>query len=109
MTYTMVANALLTHVVPVYPQEAKDKKIQGPVRVHVVIGMDGVIKEANAVSGDPLLAQPAVEAIRQWTYRPTLLNGEAIEVDTEVPITFKLKGKKPKKEKATMEVYGFVA
>lgn len=93
----IVANGLLAYTQPVYPQEAKDKKVEGTVRVHVVIGTDGKIKEANAISGDSLLTQPALDAVRQWTYRPALLNGQAVEVDSEVVVIYKLNGKKPKK------------
>src|SRR5882672_1964088 len=78
----IVASSLLAYTQPVYPQEAKDKKVQGTVRVHVIIGTDGKIKEANAISGDSLLTQPALDAVRRWTYRPTLLNGQAMEVDS---------------------------
>ena len=74
--------------------------------VQILIGTDGAVKEAKAISGDPELIQSAVDAISQWTFRPTLLNQEAIEVNTTVPVTYKLKGKKPKKEKTPPEVYG---
>ena len=98
-SYGTSAKTSLTHPQPVYPQEAKDKKIQGTVKLHIVIGTDGKVTEADAISGDPLLTQPAVDAVRQWTYRPTLVNGEPVEVDTQVVVIFELNGKKPRKEK----------
>ena len=65
--------------------------------VHVVIGVDGTVTQADVISGEPLLSQSALDAVRQWKYRPTLLNGEAVEVDTVVVVIYKLNGKKPKK------------
>ncbi len=93
---SIVASSLLVYSRPPYPQEAKDKKVQGKVKIHLIIGTDGKVMEATAISGDSLLAQSAIEAVRRWTYRPTLLNGQAVEVDSEVEVTYKL-GKKPKK------------
>jgi protein TonB len=77
-------------VQPIYPQEAKDKRIQGTVRLHVIIAKDGSVGQVELISGHPLLAVAALEAVRQWKYRRTLLNGEPVEVDTTVDVIFAL-------------------
>jgi protein TonB len=83
--------ALITKKVPPkYPREAREKRIEGTVRLHVIISKEGKIQYVELVSGDPILAKSAVEAVRKWEYRPTLLNGEAVEVDTTVDVIFSL-------------------
>jgi protein TonB len=74
----------------VYPQTARDKKIQGVARLDIVIGTDGKVLQAHALSGDLLLAEAAVEAVRKWVYEPTLVNGEPVEVAMFVDIVFLL-------------------
>jgi TonB family protein len=86
-----VAKAHLAYQVPpIYPPIAKVANIQGTVVLHIIIGLDGTITEAEYVSGPPLLAQSATDAVKQWRYKPTALNGEPLEVDTTVSITFSL-------------------
>lgn len=81
-----VQGAKLTHrVEPVYPQDAK---IKGTVVLHVIIATDGTMKEIQVVSGHPLLFQAALDAVKQWRYKPTLLNGEPVEVDSQIEIEF---------------------
>lgn len=75
-------------VAPVYPDQAKAAGIKGDVAVHIVIGTDGTIKDATVVSGDPILGQAALDAVRQWKYRPTLLNSKPVEVDSTVTVRF---------------------
>lgn len=75
---------------PVYPQQAKDQKIQGTVHILVIIGRDGRILKLEVLSGDPILAQAAVEAVRQWRYQPTLLDGVPVEVVTTIDMAFTL-------------------
>ena len=88
-----VAKSQLKHKVqPVYPQEARDNRIQGTVRLHVVLSTAGKVQQLEVVSGDPILAKAALEAVRQWEYKPTLLNGERVEVDTTVDVVFSLVG-----------------
>ena len=99
MSTPIVNNGLLIHPQPIYPQEAKDKKVEGTVRLHVVIAIDGTIKQLDVLSGDPLLTQPTLDAVHQWKYRPTLLNGQPVEVDTEITAIFTLKDKKHGKAK----------
>jgi len=81
---------LIDKVKPAYPQEAKLAGIQGVVILEAVIGRDGTIAELRALSGDPLLQQAALDAVRQWTYKPTLLNGKPVEVVTIITVNFSL-------------------
>jgi len=87
-----IAKSQLKHKVqPIYPQEARDQRIQGTVRLHAVLTTAGKVQQLDIVSGDPLLAEAAVEAVRQWEYKPVLLNGEPVEVDTTIDVVFSLK------------------
>jgi protein TonB len=75
---------------PMYPPLAKQARIQGTVKFTAVIGKDGTIQNLQLVSGHPLLVQSAQEAVKQWVYQPTLLNGEAVEVITQIDVNFTL-------------------
>jgi protein TonB len=75
---------------PVYPPLARTTRTQGMVRIQALIGRDGVIRNLQAVSGPPLLIAAAIEAVQQWRYQPTLLNGEPVEVITEIDVNFTL-------------------
>jgi protein TonB len=75
---------------PVYPPLAKQARIQGTVRFTAIIGRDGSIQNLTLVSGHPLLIPSAQEAVRQWVYQPTLLNGEPVEVVTQIDVNFTL-------------------
>ncbi len=77
-------------VSPAYPALARQARIQDDVILHVVIGTDGGIRDVRVVSGHPLLRQAALDAVRQWQYNPTLLNGEPVEVETDVDVNFVL-------------------
>jgi protein TonB len=81
---------LVRKVDPVYPPEAKGAGLQGTVRLAVVIGKDGSVFEAHLMSGDPVLGEAAIAAVRQWVYKPTLLNGEPVAVETTADVTFAL-------------------
>jgi TonB family protein len=84
-----VSQGLLVHrVTPVYPEKAKQKLIQGTVVLHATIGRNGRLLNLTAVSGPPELIPAAIGAVQQWIYRPYLLNGEPVEVDTQVTINF---------------------
>jgi periplasmic protein TonB len=86
-----VEAAMLTHEVePVYPKLASEARIGGQVRLKAVIDKDGHIKDLSLISGHPLLVPSAMNAVRQWVYRPTYLNGNPVEVDTEIDVTFAL-------------------
>jgi TonB family protein len=83
------AAQLVTRVQPVYPAEAVAKNLTGTVRMHVVTNVNGAVMLVEVMSGDPILAPAAVEAVKQWKYRPTLLNGVPVEVDSTVDVVFK--------------------
>jgi TonB family protein len=85
-----VLKSLDHKVSPTYPDDARANRIQGTVVLHVVIGTDGSTNEIEVVSGDPVLAKAATVAVQQWKYKPTLLNGESVEVDTTVKLDFRL-------------------
>lgn len=80
---------LVNRVEPVYPHIAAISGIQGQVKLHAIIGRDGRIQSLNLISGHPLLAHAALEAVAQWRYRPYVLNGEAVEVETLITVNFK--------------------
>ena len=80
-------------VTPQYPQMAKIARVQGPVVLAAVIGKDGTIQNLRVVStASPLLNQAALDAVKQWKYRPYILNGEPVEVDTTITVNFTLSG-----------------
>jgi len=83
---------LVNMVRPVYPPLAKQARISGTVRLHAIIAKDGSVIQLEIVQGHPLLVQSALDAVRQWRYQPTLLNGEPVEVDTTVDVVFSLGG-----------------
>lgn len=85
-----MAGAVLTHVHPIYPEAAKKAKIQGPVVLHAVVGKDGSVQNLTVVSGPPELQPSTLDAVRQWTYKPFLLNGDPVEVETTVTVTYSL-------------------
>jgi protein TonB len=74
----------------VYPKIALAARITGVVQLKAIIGKDGNIRELQALSGPPLLVPSAIDAVKQWHYKPYLLNGEAVEVETSVTVTFQL-------------------
>jgi TonB family protein len=88
----VMAGNLLTKAVPIYPPAAKKAKIQGAVVLSVVIGKDGNIKNLQVISGPQELQQSSLDAVRQWTYKPYLLNGDPVEVKTTVNIIYSLNG-----------------
>ena len=79
---------LLHQTPPVYPTEARMMHLQGSVKLQLTIGTDGRVSSAKALEGHPMLANAAIAAVRNWTYRPTLLDGQAIEVTTTIEIRF---------------------
>ena len=81
---------LVTRVKPAYPRLAVTARISGTVEMAAVIGTDGRIRELNVLSGHPMLVPAAIEAVRQWVYSPTLLNGVPVEVSTSVKVVFTL-------------------
>ena len=88
---TGVAEANLVHrVMPVYPPLAKSARVQGTVEFTAVINKEGQIENLRLVRGHPLLVEAAREAVLQWRYRPTLLNGQPVEVVTDIVVNFTL-------------------
>jgi protein TonB len=75
---------------PPYPTLARAARVQGAVRIEAIIGTDGAVRNVRLVSGPPLLAKAALDAVSQWRYRPTMLGGNAVEVLTEITVNFTL-------------------
>jgi len=86
-----VAEGLVKHKVnPKYPREARNQGIQGDVILQAMIDTKGNIVSLKAVQGDPILAEASIEAVKQWKYRPYLLNGEPVVLETTIKIKFHL-------------------
>lgn len=81
---------IIRRVMPVYPVLAKQARIQGTVHLLGIIATDGTIQQLQVISGHPLLVGAALEAVRQWVYRPTLLNGDPVEVVAPIDVNFTL-------------------
>jgi len=86
----VTAANLIRKVTPVYPPLAKQARIQGVVRFTAIIGKDGTIQNLQLLTGHPLLVEAARQAVSQWQYKPTLLNGEPVEVVTTIDVNFTL-------------------
>lgn len=84
------AARIVRRVLPVYPPLARTAGISGVVRLQAIIAVDGSIAELNVISGHPLLIKAATDAVRQWLYRPTVLNGKPVPVDTQIDVNFTL-------------------
>jgi TonB family protein len=84
----ITAGTMITQTAPIYPPLARQARIQGNVILHAIIDRAGKVAELEFVSGHPLLVQAAMDAVRQWRYKPTLLNGDPVEVDTTITVTF---------------------
>jgi protein TonB len=84
------AASLIHRVVPQYPEIARLTHVSGTIVLRAIIGKDGTVQELSYVSGPALLIKPAMDAVRQWSYRPTLLNGEPVEVQTTIDVVFTL-------------------
>lgn len=87
----VTAAAIVTQTKPTYPPEARAKLIEGEVLLRAIIDKEGKISEVHVLSGDDALSQAAVNAVRQWRYKPMLVDGEPREVDTTITVTFSLK------------------
>jgi TonB family protein len=86
----LVPAKLINRVQPVYPEEARKLRIQGVVAINVIVRKDGTVTVQNVGAGHPLLAPATVEAVQQWRYEPTTINGEPVDVQTKVYVTFAL-------------------
>lgn len=87
--FTSIDPAMLTYrVEPVYPPLPKQMHREGRVELRAIIGIDGNIQSLQVVAGDPLFIQSALEAVQQWHYKPTYLNGQPIEIDTHITVIY---------------------
>ncbi len=86
----MQALKLVAQPKPSYPPDAKAARIQGVVQLLAIIAKDGAVQNLTVISGHPLLVAAALDAVRQWVYQPTLLNGQPAEVETEIDVNFTL-------------------
>ncbi|HXJ13157.1 MAG TPA: TonB family protein [Candidatus Limnocylindrales bacterium] len=81
---------LITRLEPSYPTLARQIQREGRVELHALISIEGRIESLEVISGDPLFIQSALAAVREWRYRPTILNGRPIEVDTRITVIYTL-------------------
>jgi protein TonB len=79
---------LIQRVEPVYPPLARQVHREGRVELRAIIGTDGSIQSMQVVSGDPLLVRSALDAVQQWHYKPTILNGQPVEIDTYITVVY---------------------
>jgi protein TonB len=86
----VVEAQMISRIEPQYPTIAIQTKTEGTVRLHAIISRDGRITSLDVLSGHPFLVKAALDAVRQWRYRPTLLNGEPVEVETSITVIFRL-------------------
>jgi protein TonB len=86
----VTAAKLMNKVQPLYPPLARQTRISGTVRLHAIIGKNGQVEQLEVMSGHPLLVQAALDAVKQWRYQATTLNGEPVEVDTTIDVIFSL-------------------
>ena len=86
----VMAGSLIHRVDPQYPEIAKTIHLSGTVHLRAIIATDGRVQNLEVLSGNPILANAAVAAVRQWRYRPTLLSGTAVEVETFITVNFVL-------------------
>jgi TonB family protein len=89
-TASIVPAKLLKKSRPEYPAEAQEKRIEGTVKLQVIVRKDGSVTVQNVLEGDPLLSPAAIEAVRQWRYEPWILNGQPIEIQTTIDVVFSL-------------------
>jgi len=83
---------LVRKILPAYPPLARTARIEGQVVLQAVISKQGAIENLRVLSGHPMLVPAAIEAVRQWRYRPYVLNSEPVEVETQIIVNFSLAG-----------------
>lgn len=83
---------LVRKILPAYPPLARTARIEGQVVLQAVISKQGAIENLRVLSGHPMLVPAAIEAVRQWRYRPYVLNSEPVEVETQIIVNFSLVG-----------------
>ncbi|HTS38254.1 MAG TPA: TonB family protein [Candidatus Solibacter sp.] len=89
-TSSSTGSSVLQRIAPEYPAEALQKKIEGTVVLDVHIAPDGSVRETQLISGDPLLAQAAKDAVQQWKFKPRTVNGHPAEMETQITLNFRL-------------------
>lgn len=87
---SMLPGSLIRRVEPTYPPLARSARVQGPVVLEAIISKTGTIEHLQLISGHPMLAPAAIDAVRQWRYKPYILNSEPIEVETQITVNFTL-------------------
>jgi protein TonB len=88
---THIDPALLIHrIEPIFPTLARQTGREGRVELHALIGTDGTVRSLQVLEGDPRFYQSALDAVSQWRYKPTFLNGHPVEVDTHITVIYKL-------------------
>lgn len=85
----VAARSVIHQVYPAFPPDARQNHLSGIVLLHVIIATDGKVKDVAVLKGDPVFVQAAVEAVKQWIYKPYLLDGKPVEVDTQVQVVFR--------------------
>ncbi|MEP6961446.1 MAG: energy transducer TonB [Acidobacteriota bacterium] len=86
----MLAGKLITQVIPKYPDLARRMRVSGTVQLLGIIGKDGRVRALRVVEGHPMLRQSALDAVNQWIYSPTILNGQPVEVEAPIEVRFTL-------------------
>jgi protein TonB len=81
---------LLKRVQPIYPHSAMQMRIAGSVQLQAIIDKAGNIASVKVLNGDPILAKAATDAVKQWKYKPYMLDGEAVDIQTQITVNFKL-------------------
>jgi protein TonB len=84
--------SVLHRVEPEYPEAARQQRMQGPVVLDVRIGRDGSVQDVNVVSGQRVLADAAIAAVKQWRFKPRVQQGQPVEMQTRVTLSFKMPG-----------------
>jgi TonB family protein len=87
---SMQIGQLLNHVEPMYPEELRRQGIEGTVKLHVIVGRDGAVQSVGLLSGPPSLSPLALEAVRRWQFKPTVLGGQPVETEEDVTVVFRL-------------------
>jgi TonB family protein len=92
VSHDVVAGLLVKKVPPAYPDNARIARVQGSVVLKALIDKDGAVEDLTLISGHPMLAPSAIEAVKQWKYKPYLLNGQPVKVETQIVVNFQLSG-----------------
>jgi protein TonB len=86
----MQIGQLITRVEPVYPEELRRQGIEGTVKLHVTVGREGAIQTVGLLSGPPTLIPLAIDAVRKWQFKPTVLGGQPVEMEEDVTVVFQI-------------------